>query len=175
MHNERIPLQDDWWYRRAASILRIIALRGPIGVSKLRTRYGGKKNRGVRPERFRIASGNIIRKILQQLDSASLSKQAVIGVHKGRVITPSGQKLLDKCATDIFKNKPKAKPKAEEPKQEKQKEEKAEKPAAETLKAEKQETQEPKDKKTETPAEIKNTEIKKDAEPAKPETSEKNE
>ena len=37
-HKERRPSQEDWWYLRAASILRIISLRGPIGVSKLRKR-----------------------------------------------------------------------------------------------------------------------------------------
>ncbi|MCK5025028.1 MAG: 30S ribosomal protein S19e, partial [Nanoarchaeota archaeon] len=109
---ERVPSQDDWWYMRAASVLRLIALRGPIGVSKLRVKYGGKKNRGVKPARFRIASGNILRKILQQLEKAGLAKQAEAGVHKGRVITPAGQKLLDKAATGIAKLKPKAEVKA---------------------------------------------------------------
>ncbi len=121
LHKERTPSQDDWWYMRAASVLRVIVLKGPIGVSKLRKRYGGKKDRGVRPGRFRIASGNIIRKILQQLDKAGLTKQAEIGVHKGRIITPAGQKLLDKAATELVKQKPKPEPKKEAKKEEKPK------------------------------------------------------
>ena len=126
---DRVPSQDDWWHMRAASVLRLIALRGPIGVSKLRVKYGGKKNRGVKPERFRIASGNILRKILQQLEKAGLAKQAEAGVHKGRVITPAGQKLLDKAATGIAKLKPKVEVK-EKPAEVKAKpEEKKEKPA----------------------------------------------
>ncbi|MEA3514870.1 MAG: 30S ribosomal protein S19e [Nanoarchaeota archaeon] len=127
---ERVPSQDDWWHMRAASVLRLIALRGPIGVSKLRVKYGGKKNRGVRPERFRIASGNILRKILQQLEKAGLAKQAEAGVHKGRVITPAGQKILDKAATQIAKLKPKPEVKAK-PEVKKVEEGKKEKPAAE--------------------------------------------
>ena len=46
MHKERPPIKNDWWFARAASILRKIYALGPIGVSKLRTQYGGKKNRG---------------------------------------------------------------------------------------------------------------------------------
>ena len=107
-HKERVPAQEDWWYFRTASVLRVIALRGPVGVSKLRTRYGGSKNRGVRPHRFGVASGNILRKILQQLETAGLAKQTVIGVHKGRIVTPAGQKLLDMMATDLIKTAPKA-------------------------------------------------------------------
>ena len=130
-HRERVPSQEDWWHMRAASVLRLIALRGPIGVSKLRVKYGGKKNRGVKPERFRIASGNILRKVLQQLEKAGLAKQAEAGVHKGRVITPAGQKLLDKAATGIAKLKPKAEVKAK-PEAKKEEKPKAEaKPKAE--------------------------------------------
>jgi len=62
VHKERPPANLDWWFVRAASILRQIYIHGPIGVSKLRTKYGGKKNRGVKPEHFFKGSGNIIRK-----------------------------------------------------------------------------------------------------------------
>ena len=65
---QRQPTRDDWWYVRSAAILRSIAKLGPIGVSKLRTKYGGKKNRGNKPEHVYRASGNIIRKSLQQLE-----------------------------------------------------------------------------------------------------------
>lgn len=95
-HKERAPLENDWWYMRAASMLRKIQILGPVGVSKLRTKYGGKKNRGVKPERFRRASGSIIRKILQQLENAELVKQVTIKNHKGRVLTPKGDSLIGK-------------------------------------------------------------------------------
>ena len=66
MHKERPPLNNDWWFIRTASILRKVYVSGPIGVSKLRTKYGGKKNRGVKTEHFYKGSGSIIRKIMQQ-------------------------------------------------------------------------------------------------------------
>jgi small subunit ribosomal protein S19e len=94
--NERAPDQEDWWYIRAASILRKVYLRGPVGVSRLRRVYGSKKNRGHKPERFRRASGAVIRNILQQLGKAGLVKEEM-----GRVITPQGQSLLDTLSKEI--------------------------------------------------------------------------
>ena len=38
MHKERPPVKSDWWYMRAASILRQIYMFSPIGISKLRRR-----------------------------------------------------------------------------------------------------------------------------------------
>lgn len=105
-HKERPPARQDWWYIRAASILRKVKLLGPIGVSKLRVKYGGLQSRGYKSERFRKGSGNIIRKILQQLEQSGLIKQDKKGLHKGRIITPKGIKLLDTVANKIAGKKP---------------------------------------------------------------------
>lgn len=91
---QRVPAEKDWWYTRTAAILKSVAKLGPIGVSKLRTKYGGKKNRGHKPERFYKGSGSIIRKNLQQLEEAGLIEKTVKGVHKGKVLTLKGQKFL---------------------------------------------------------------------------------
>ncbi|MFH1399906.1 MAG: 30S ribosomal protein S19e [Nanoarchaeota archaeon] len=93
-HKDRPPENPDWWYVRAASVLRRVNDTGPIGVAKLRVKYGGRKNRGVKPERFAKGSANIIRTILQQLEEKQLVKQETKGVHKGRVITQKGKKIL---------------------------------------------------------------------------------
>jgi small subunit ribosomal protein S19e len=95
---ERQPSDLDWWYLRSASILRKVYTKGPIGVSKLRTFYGKKKNRGVKPERFYKASGKIIRTILQQLEAEGLIRATEKGVHKGRIVTGKGQALLDQLS-----------------------------------------------------------------------------
>jgi len=100
---QRLPDNDDWWYYRSAAILRSIAKLGPVGTQKLRTKYGSKKNRGHKPEKFFEASGSIIRKILQQLEKSELIKQTKIGVRKGRVLTPKGNSLLNKIAVQIDK------------------------------------------------------------------------
>ncbi len=93
---ERLPLQPDWWFHRTAAILRTVAIKGPIGINKLKIKFGSKKDRGHKPEIFKKASGKILRSILQQLDKEGLTKFDEKGVHKGRVITPKGQSLLDK-------------------------------------------------------------------------------
>lgn len=98
VHKERPPVQPDWWYIRSASILRRIYLNGPVGVSRLRTVYGGKKNRGHKPEHFFKGSGSIIRKILQQLEAAGFIKKVD---RKGRAITEKGRKLLEDLARSV--------------------------------------------------------------------------
>ncbi|HDH41488.1 MAG TPA: 30S ribosomal protein S19e [Candidatus Altiarchaeales archaeon] len=96
-HRERMPQNDDWWWIRSASILRKIYINGPVGVQRLRTAYGGKKNRGVKPEKFYRAGGKIIRSILQEFDRIGFTEK----VDNGRKITPKGQSYLDKLATEI--------------------------------------------------------------------------
>jgi small subunit ribosomal protein S19e len=104
MHKQRQPVRDDWWFVRAAAVLRRLSdVDGPIGVQKLRTVYGGRKNRGHSPERFYPGSGNILRKIFQQLEKAGLAKKVEKGLHKGRMITPAGFSLLGKIADAYMK------------------------------------------------------------------------
>ena len=93
---ERTPTSKDWWYARSASILRKIYLYGPIGVNKLRKKYGGKKNRGHKPEKYFRGSGKLIRVILQQLEKAGLIEQTKKDAHHGRILTAKGKSLLDK-------------------------------------------------------------------------------
>ncbi len=142
MHKERPPIDEDWWYMRAAAVLRSVAKLGPVGVAKLRTKYGGKKNRGHKPDKFYKGSGNILRKVLQQLEKAGLLEYKKDGIRKGRILTGKGRSLLDKKAGELTKAKPK--PKKEEPKIEKAKEE----PKAEEKKPEPK-TEKPKEAKPE--------------------------
>lgn len=111
VHKELSPIQENWWYIRAASILRKIYLRGPIGVSRLRVMYGGKKRRGVKPVHFAKGSGAVIRTILQQLEKANYVEKKEISRKKtkvvvGRVISQEGQSLVDKIATEIARDIP---------------------------------------------------------------------
>lgn len=102
-HRERVPQDKDWWYQRAASILRTVEVKGPIGTSKLAVKYGGRKNRGVAPDQFREAGTSIIRKCLQQLEKSKLIKQVTVQNHKGRVITKDGALLMKGVASRVSK------------------------------------------------------------------------
>ena len=103
MSKERAPMQEDWWFVRSAAILRKIYLLGPVGTSKLRTKFSSRKNNGMAPEHVYPGAGNHIRKILQQLEKAGFAKQISKGVHKGRILTPKGISFLDKVAIEMLK------------------------------------------------------------------------
>ncbi len=100
-HKERPPARSDWWYVRTAAVLRTVARLGPVGTSKLRTKFGGKHSRGFKSERFARGSGSIIRKAMQQLEKAGLIKQAAKGVHKGRVITEKASVMMSSIALKV--------------------------------------------------------------------------
>jgi len=95
------PIDDaDFWHKRAASILKQIYRKKIVGVNRLRTKYGSKKNRGMKPEKFKRAGGKIIRVILQQCDAAGFTEVAksVKGVRSkkpGRQLTDKGKKFLE--------------------------------------------------------------------------------
>ena len=161
MHRERVPANKDWWYMRTAAVLRTIYRYGPIGVSKLRVKYGGRKRRGHKREHFYPGSGSIIRKVLQQLEKAGYLKKEEKMQHRGRVITPSGISFLDKLATEIYKvSAPKKKEVPKEVKPEtkaKEKEVKKEKPVEKEVAEVKKDIPKEEVKKTpvEKPSEVK--------------------
>ena len=125
MHKERPPVNNDWWYMRTASVLRAVYRLGPVGVSKLRTKYGGKKNRGVKQEHFYKGSGSIVRKIIQQLEKEGFVKTDLKSQHKGRLITAKGKKFLDDAASKIAIAKPRIKEAKKEEKEPAAKEQKS--------------------------------------------------
>ena len=113
-HKEQPPQQADWWYSRAASVLRRIYIDGPVGISRLRTFYGGRKNSGSSPEHFRKAGGKIIRTILQQLESEGLVEKVE---RNGRRITAKGAKMVESTAVapePKVEKKPEPKPEVKE-------------------------------------------------------------
>ena len=98
IHNQRPPQNPDWWFVRCSSILRKIYVKGPIGIEKLRQEYGGRLDRGAKPEHSRKGSGAIIRNALQQLQKAGLVKPQR---NKGRIVTNEGRRVLDRLATEL--------------------------------------------------------------------------
>jgi small subunit ribosomal protein S19e len=93
---KRPPVELDFWFKRAASILRQAYVRNVVGVNRLKTRYGSKKNRGMQPEIFRKGSGKIVRVILQQAEAAGLLEKTEEGAkHAGRKLTEKGKELME--------------------------------------------------------------------------------
>ncbi|GAD53326.1 SSU ribosomal protein S19e [Halarchaeum acidiphilum MH1-52-1] len=100
---EMPPQQDDFWARRAASLLRKVAISGPVGVERLSTEYGSLANGSTRyrvaPAKKTDGSKNIIRTILQQLEDDDLVQQQG---SEGRIVTGEGRSLLDETAGDVL-------------------------------------------------------------------------
>ena len=97
VHKEMPPEDPDWWFTRAAAVLRRVYVDGPLGVERMRSFYGGKKNRGSRPNAFRKGSGSILRKALQQLEAAGL----IIHDKTGRKVSPAGMSFLDNLSQEV--------------------------------------------------------------------------
>ena len=96
-HKELTPDNPDWWFVRCASILRRIYIDGPVGVSRLRSFYGGRHRNGVVPVHFSKGSGSVVREALQQLEKAGF----VITQRNGRIISPQGQSFMDNTANEV--------------------------------------------------------------------------
>jgi len=95
-HAVRPPQTPDFWYFRCASILRQAYIGNKVGVQRLRRHYGGRKNRGVKPDAHMPAGGSTIRKAMQELEKAGLLAKEKVG----RVLTAKGRKLLDQAAKE---------------------------------------------------------------------------
>jgi len=99
------PEQDDFWARRAASLLRKVAAEGPIGVERLRTAYGSSTNGStryrVRPKHKTDGSGSIVRTALQQLEEAGYVQTRE---GRGRTVTGEGRALLDDTAEQLIED-----------------------------------------------------------------------
>ena len=93
---ERPIEEPDFWFRRAASILRQIYKNKTVGVQRFRTLYRSKKDRGMQPEIFKRASGKIIRVILQQSDKAGFTEVFKGKKERsGRKLTAKGKEFLE--------------------------------------------------------------------------------
>ncbi|MCE8422851.1 MAG: 30S ribosomal protein S19e [Candidatus Methanoperedens sp.] len=96
-HKELAPDNADWWYVRCASILRRVYIDGPVGISRLRSFYGGRHRNGVTGIHFSKGSGSIAREALQQLEKAGFIKTQKIG----RTLSPQGQSFLNNAANEV--------------------------------------------------------------------------
>ncbi|TQQ80959.1 30S ribosomal protein S19e [Halonotius terrestris] len=99
------PQQEDFWARRGASLLRKVAINGPVGVERLSGEYGGTKggsNRyAVAPKKQIDGSTKIIRELLTQLEDEELIQTAQ---GEGRRTTADGDAFLDEVAQAVFED-----------------------------------------------------------------------
>lgn len=96
---ERVPLDPDFWFVRMASILRQTYLNGPIGISKLRSRYSNRKRHVIHRHHKVPAGGSAIKDAFDALEKLGYVKKT----KEGRVITPKGRSFMDKTAGEVLK------------------------------------------------------------------------
>ena len=106
-HADRPPQDRDWWYLRAASVLRKLYLHPPLSLNDLKSEYGGTRDLGHRPRHHHGGGGSSVRKILKQLEEAGLVAKKG---REGRILTPKGMSLLDKISSQIFTEQVKVRP-----------------------------------------------------------------
>jgi small subunit ribosomal protein S19e len=94
-HKKYPPSKEDWWYVRASSILKRIYFHGPIGVSRLRSYYSGRKERGHKPEKVMKGGGAVIRNILKQLEDVGFVEKNKNGKN-GRIVSKKGEQFIRK-------------------------------------------------------------------------------
>src|SRR2546427_13238313 len=61
VHTEKAPVRKDWWFLRAAAILRKVYILGPIGTSRLSAEFGGARHGGAAPQKPRKGGRNHVR------------------------------------------------------------------------------------------------------------------
>lgn len=105
VNRQRPPTQENWWFLRTASILRKTYAEPGIGVSRLRKVYGGRKNRGHKPEHTFRASGAIIRRMMKQLETAGflIPVKSDKGRIAKRILTKKGIEFLNQAADNAAK------------------------------------------------------------------------
>lgn len=109
------PYDSDWLYVRAASVAYQLYIRGKVGLSALRTHYGGKQRNGVRPPHQRQGAGKVIRYCLKQLEDAGLVGLVKFQQDDGtetidkKILTKKGTTDMDRIASQIVKEKRKNK------------------------------------------------------------------
>ena len=100
-HREKSPVNNDWWHTRAAAVLRKIYIDGPVGTTRLAAMYGGRADRGSKPNKAVRGSRSISRMTVQQLEKGQLVQKQKDG---GRVVTAKARKLIDSLALQILKD-----------------------------------------------------------------------
>ncbi|MHC1756776.1 MAG: 30S ribosomal protein S19e [Methanosarcina sp.] len=97
VHKELPPTSEDWWYIRCAAVLRKIYTDGPVGIERIRSVYGGKKDNGSQPSHKAKGSGSIARKTVQQLEAAGFLQK----VKDGRTVSAKGRSMMDNAAHEL--------------------------------------------------------------------------
>eukprot|EP00768_Dysnectes_brevis_P000457 gnl/Dysnectes_brevis/109_a130_11433.p1 GENE.gnl/Dysnectes_brevis/109_a130_11433~~gnl/Dysnectes_brevis/109_a130_11433.p1 ORF type:complete len:144 (+),score=31.29 gnl/Dysnectes_brevis/109_a130_11433:33-464(+) len=96
---DRVPESDDWYFVRAAAVLRRLYVRRNVGVGAFTKVFGTAYTTKCAPQHFKRSSSKVIRNILQQYEALGYVTQPRNG--SGRVMTRKGQKIVDQFSKSL--------------------------------------------------------------------------
>eukprot|EP00808_Paulinella_micropora_P024878 g56532.t1 len=100
---EMPPMNQDWYFVRAASVARKVYIRQGTGIGALSRVYGGRNRKGTMRKHFNTGSTGLLRHILTNLAGMGLVEKRKDA--KGRFITTQGQRELDTIAMQVIQSK----------------------------------------------------------------------
>ena len=85
-------------------------IRGKVGISALRSHYGGNQRHGTCPNHIRKSAGKVIRYCIKQMEDAQLVGKLQIETDNGsqvigKSLTKKGITDMDRIASQITKKK----------------------------------------------------------------------
>jgi small subunit ribosomal protein S19e len=100
------PADQYWWYTRAGSVLRKLAVYDTLGIEELSSHYGGRRRKGQQKERSMRGSSGHIRRILKGLEEANLVQKG----RTGRKLSPAGASLVEAVCRELIEGVVQEKP-----------------------------------------------------------------
>merc|ERR1712203_155895 len=117
--HELAPYDDDWFYTRAAAIIRKLYIKPGYGVGRLANKFGGKERNGSARKHHAKDSRGVIRAAMKALEKAKLltrynDKSRKDFAHdestrpcndtklNRRVVSDEGKKTINNIAKEVF-------------------------------------------------------------------------
>merc|ERR1711881_282653 len=116
-YHELAPYDEDWFYTRAAAIMRRLYYKPFVGVGRLANKFGGKERNGSARKHHATDSKAVIRACMKALEKAKLltryndSKRGDFADDtrpendtklNRRVVSDEGKKTINNIAREVF-------------------------------------------------------------------------
>merc|ERR1711904_24615 len=116
-YHELTPYDEDWFYTRAAAIMRKIYVKPNVGVGRLANKFGAKERNGSVRKHHAKDSKAVIRACLKALEKAKLmtrytdpkrtdfaedSMPDLEPIKARRVVSDNGKKTINNIAKEVY-------------------------------------------------------------------------
>merc|ERR1712084_159643 len=116
-YHELTPYDEDWFYTRAAAIMRKIYVKPNVGVGRLANKFGAKERNGSIRKHHAKDSKAVIRACMKALEKAKLMTRysdpkrtdfaedtcpLVEPIKSRRVVSDNGKKTINNIAKEVY-------------------------------------------------------------------------